>query len=133
MPTAAWIGRKSVARNVVAPASTDVQPAFQISSTSRTLRRLKPARMSSAPSAGIAVYDTRLGKTSTTIAIHRPAKIPAHRERASDTTFTAVALSEPPTGRPWKRPEATLAAPWARKSRDALLRDPSGLGTLWLT
>src|SRR5689334_13984837 len=79
------------------------------------------------------MYETRPGEATTSNAIQTPAKIGAQRLRGRDTTPSAVGLREPPTGRPRKRPEATLAAPWATKSRDMLRRDPSGLGTLWLT
>ena len=48
-------------------------------------------------------------------------------------TVSAVVLRDPPTGSPRNKPEAMFAPPCAMKSRDMLRRDPSGLGTLWLT
>ncbi len=48
-----------------------------------------------------------------------PAKMLARRVRAPLLTMSAVADTEPPTGMPRKNPAATLAAPWAMKSRDA--------------
>src|SRR5689334_1239990 len=133
MPTAAWMGSKSVERNVVTIAKRDDQLVLQIESASDGLIVLRLARIRSIPRAGIATYDTMPGKTTTSSAIHNPAKIAAQREPAPDMTVNAVVLSEPPTGSPRNNPEATLAAPCAMKSRDALRRDSSGFGTLWLT
>src|SRR5690606_41706021 len=64
---------------------------------------------------------------------HPPADTPAQRLRAPANTFTAVALTEPPTGRPLKSPDAMFAAPCAMKSFDGRLCSPPGFGTVWLT
>ena len=48
-------------------------------------------------------------------------------------TLSDVSPIEPPTGRPRNSPLATLATPWARKSRDGSLRRPSGFDATWLT
>ena len=57
-----------------------------------------------------------------------PPKIDAHRLRAPAATLSAVLLTEPPTGVPWKNPDARLATPWPMKSRLVLDGDPSGFG-----
>src|SRR3954454_16052403 len=54
MLTAAWIERKRAARKVPPAARRDGQPVFQTERMSRGLRLVKPARISKAPSAGMA-------------------------------------------------------------------------------
>src|SRR4029079_9608081 len=94
---------------------------------------LTPATISRAPSAGITMLDIAPTKKRTTSATHIPDITAAQRVRAPETTLSAVELTEPPTGRPRKRPDTTFAAPCAMKSREELLRVPSGFGALWLT
>src|SRR5690606_30049835 len=130
---AAWIGRTSVPVNVAAQARRDGQPARHTEARSRGLMLRAPARMRTVASAGIATWPTKAGKPTTITPTHSPARMAAQRPRAPDDTFSAVVLSEPPTGTPRNSPAAMLAAPWAMKSRDARLREPSGLGTFWLT
>ena len=77
--------------------------------------------------------EIRSGRATTTTTIKTPEKIAAQRRLAPEIMLTAVPLSDPPTGRPENNPAATLAAPWALKSREVLIGEPSGLGTVWLT
>jgi hypothetical protein len=48
--------------------------------------------------------------------IHPPHPIAAHRVRAPALTLSAVWPTDPPTGRPRKKLETRLAAPWATMS-----------------
>src|SRR4029079_5702048 len=95
-----WIGRRSVPKNVVPPASSDDHPALRNIAMSDGSRLPKPAMMSNAASAGIAMNDTRPETVTPIRAIHNPPKIDAQRVSAPERTLIAVALSEPPTGRP---------------------------------
>src|SRR6476469_6679832 len=92
-----------------------------------------PATISRPPSAGITMLDIAPAKKMTMSATQIPDRTVAHRERAPAITLSAVELTEPPTGRPRKRPDTAFAAPCAMKSREELLRVPSALGALWLT
>ena len=65
--------------------------------------------------------------------IHSPTMIPPQRERAPDARRNTVVLSEPPTGWPWNRPEATLASPCALKSPLPSVGAVFGSGTPWAT
>ena len=65
--------------------------------------------------------------------MNSPAKTEDQRDWPPYNTFSAVPLSEPPTGKPWNSPQDRFAAPMAMKSRERSRGDPSGLGTLWLT
>lgn len=62
---AASIGRKSIDRNVVTIATRDIHPARQIDKISGGRSVRTPARMSSAPSAGMTIGDTTWGNPIT--------------------------------------------------------------------
>src|SRR6185312_17403125 len=109
--TAAWIGRKSVPTKVVPPARREVQPASQTERTSAGFRLPSPASINNAPSAGIAMYEMRRCRATRKSLNQTPARIVDQRVAAPEITFSAVALREPPTGRPRKKPDARLAAP----------------------
>src|SRR3712207_9009335 len=102
------------------------QPVFQIEATSDGLIVVMPAWISSAPSAGMAISDTTPGKIRIMPAIQTPVKIAAMRVLGPAITLSAVELNDPPTGRPRKKPAARLPTPCAMKSRDTLVREPSG-------
>src|SRR4051794_2681236 len=128
MPTAAWIGSSSVERKVTEAARVEGQPELQIRRRFLGLMLCNPTRMRRAPRAGVATRPMRVGKPKRKSAREAPAQIAAQRLRAPDMTLRAVSLKEPPTGKPPSAPEAMLAAPWARKSREPRRTEPSGLG-----
>jgi hypothetical protein len=66
--------------------------------------------------------------TATMMTRSTPEATPAHRERTPEGTLTPVRDSDPPDGRAWNSPPATLASPWAKKSRDMSERVRSGFG-----
>ena len=78
---------------------------------------------------GIGMISAAEPASKTSRASQRPAKMPAQRVCAPAEVATPVRDSEPPAGSAPKKPPARLAAPWAMKSPDMLVRLPSGLGT----
>ena len=60
--------------------------------------------------------------------IQSPAKIDAHLLRAPAVMFKDVAVTDPPTGVPWKSPEARFATPCPMKSELVDEGLPSGFG-----
>jgi hypothetical protein len=75
--------------------------------------------INSPASAGMAMLPT----TSPSATITRPMTTAATssdcRDLAPASLFNDEAETDPPTGMPCSRPDATLAAPWPTKSRDA--------------
>ena len=69
------------------------------------------AKMRIAPSVGAATLATSPENRARITSIHTPDQIAAHRVRARAVTFSAVWPTEPPTGRPRKKPETRLAPP----------------------
>ena len=69
------------------------------------------AKISTADSVGIGTSPTACDNTSRINSIHSPAKIEAQRLRAPAAMFSAVVLTDPPTGVPWKKPDVRLATP----------------------
>ena len=84
--------------------------------------------MSNPASAGMAISFTTSAKISTMTAISTPLRKLAQRDLAPALTISAVPDSEPPTGMPWKKLVARLAAPCPRKSPEGSGNLPSGLG-----
>ena len=60
--------------------------------------------------------------------IHTPAKIDAHRLRAPAATFSAVLLTDPPTGVPWKNPDSQVRHALADEVPVGPRRRASGFG-----
>ena len=75
------------------------------------------AKISTAANVGIGTRPTTPENATRMISIQTPAKIDAQRLRAPAATFSDVLLTEPPTGVPWKKPDARLATPCPMKSR----------------
>ena len=69
------------------------------------------AKISTAASVGIGTSPTTPDNATRMSSIQMPAKIDAHRLLAPAATFSAVLLTDPPTGVPWKNPDARLATP----------------------
>ena len=90
MPTAAAIGRKSVARKVVTMAITALAPVRRIMLISSTFTELTAAKMRMPASVGIATRPTRPESRTRTASIQMPEKIAAHRERAPAAALRAV-------------------------------------------
>ncbi len=128
MPTAAAMGRKSVARKVVTMAMTELAPVRTTILISSTLTELTAAKMRIAASVGIATRPTSPENSDRIASIQTPEKIDAHRVRAPAAALSAVWPTEPPTGWPRNRPAARLAMPCALKSPFVSAWVPSGLG-----
>jgi hypothetical protein len=109
MPTAAWMGRKSVAANVVAARALVIVPVLQIETASGRSIVPQAATSSNAASAGVTTYATRPEKTRRTNATQIPAATVAHLVRAPLLTLSPVWPREQPTGIPRTRPDATFA------------------------
>jgi hypothetical protein len=78
-----------------------------------------PMTISNPAMAGMATFSTWPAKSSTNPATKSPTRILAQRDFAPVPRTMAVPPSDPPSGRPRKRPETMLAMPCAEKSRDA--------------
>ena len=128
MPTAAAIGRNSVARNVVTMAIVGLAPVRSAMRISSGFTELTAAKMRMAPSEGIATLPTSPDSATRMASIQMPEKMAAQRVRAPAAAFSAVWPTEPPTGWPRKKAAAMLAMPWARKSASMSGGAPSGLG-----
>jgi hypothetical protein len=74
------------------------------------------------------ISSATLPATATMMTRSTPETTPAHRERAPEDTLTPVRDSDSPDGRAWNSPPATLASPWAKKSRDTSEWVPSEFG-----
>jgi hypothetical protein len=69
------------------------------------------AEMRTAASVGNATPPTAPANATRIASIQSPEKIAAHLVRAPAVTFKAVCPTDPPTGCPRTRPEATLPSP----------------------
>ena len=137
MPTATWMGRKSVARSVVPITIREDQPVAHTVVISPT--RIDPvaATMSTAASVGTATLPTMPAKATRTASIHRPQKIEAHRDRAPALTFIAVWPDRSPDGLTLEEPggdvapalggEVTARVRWGAVGVGHALADPRAL------
>ena len=98
MPTATWMGRKSVARSVVPITIREDQPVAHTVVISPT--RIDPvaATMSTAARVGTATLPTIPAKATRTASIHRPEKIEAQRECAPALDVHRGLAHRSPTG-----------------------------------
>ena len=128
MPTAAGTGRTSVAANVATNATCDGGPVRSTVSIRPRRSELTAAKIRTAASVAIGISPTTPEKSTRISSIHNPEKIDAQRVRAPAATFSAVWLTDPPTGCPRNKPEATLPIPCPMKSRFGFGSEPSGLG-----
>ena len=101
---------------------------FQTTPMSPKRSDITAAKISTAASVGIGTSPTSRARASRMTSIQTPAKMAAHRLRAPAATFNAVLLTEPPTGVPWKMPDARFATPCPMKSRFVRDGEPSGFG-----
>ena len=95
---------------------------FQTTPMSLNRSDITAAKISTAARVGIGTRPTTPENATRMISIQMPAKIDAHLLRAPAATLSDVLLTDPPTGVPWKNPEARFATPWPMKSRLVLGR-----------
>jgi len=94
-------------------------PVRQTMRTRSGLNVRTPMTMSRPASAGIAMAPARSPNSRMTTAITAAAVMFARRVRAPAVVTRDVADIDPPTGMPWRSPEAMFATPWPRKSPEA--------------
>ncbi len=131
--TAHCTGRIRVAISVKSMIRRGPTPTSHTSAMRARLMVSRPATMSRAAMAGSATNSTRLPKSRTSTIKISPENTLAQRDRAPELLLNAVPASEPPTGRPWKKPATVLPMPCPKKSREVSGYSPSGLGIFWLT
>ena len=117
-----------MAPKVTSSAIFPVCAVFQTTLISPGRSDLTAAKISTAPSVGIATAPTSPDSATRITSIHSPAKTDDKRLQAPADTFSAVDPTDPPTGVPWNSPETRLPTPCPMKSPLACDGEPSGLG-----
>ena len=110
-PTAWATGSSSVATKVEIRAICEIRPVRRIARNASVRSDPIAAAISTAARVAITTWPTSPDRAIRMTAIHRPAKIAAHRLRAPAETLSAVWPTEPPTGWPRNSPESTLPTP----------------------
>lgn len=128
---ARWSGICVVARKVAAMAAEESHEVRRTRRMSfrRPATSSPPMTTSRPPITAMGIIPATGPRARTRTTSQAPAKIPAQRVWAPPEVATPVRESEPPVGSAPKNPPATFAKPWARKSPEASVREPSGFGT----